>query len=349
MSARRAVTALVAGALVAGTTGCSMTLSDLPRPGGSVAGPSYEVTAIFADALNLPDGAQVRIDGVEVGVVTGIRAEDFAARVAMLLPERVVLTDTATAELRLTTPLGEGFIDLDPGSGAGRLGPGAVIEEAATSTTAGVEDLLTAASVLLTGGGLGQITTIVTELNAALDTRRGDAGRLLRSLDEVLSAFNDRTDDIDRTLDALDGLAGTLAARRGTIVDALTDTAPAAQLLADSTAEFTELLGRLAELGRAGDRVVRRARADLVATLRDVEPVLDALISIEGQVGPTLRRLVRFGTFLDDATPGDYLTGDANLSQVSAGGGAGSRTPDLTLRQMMSDRTGERPGAGDRR
>ena len=46
---------------------------------------------------------------------------------------------------------------------------------------------------------------------------------------------------------------------------------------------------------------------------QEIQPVLDALISISDRVSPTLKQLVRFGEFLDDATPGDYLTGDMTV------------------------------------
>lgn len=310
---RTRLAAAVLGVALA-ASGCSTTLSDLPQPGGGVESPNYEISAVFDDVLTLPNGARVRVDGVDVGRVTDIDTHDFVAQVTMRIPTRIVLTDRATAELRITTPLGEGFIDLNPGAGKGRLAPGAVMPLAATSTTASIEDTLTAASLLLAGGGLGQLKTVITELNSALDTKRGDVGKLLRSLTAVLDSFNQRTDDIDRTLNALDGLSGTLAKRRDTLLAALRDTAPAAKLLADSTHQLTELLARLEALARVSDRVVRQSRADLVATLKEIQPVLDALISISDKVSPTLKQLVRFGAFLDDATPGDYLTGDVTVT-----------------------------------
>lgn len=328
MSRLRVVGALLSCVLVAG---CSSTLADLPKPGGGVESPNYQVTAVFADVLSLPDGARVRVDGVDIGRVTDIETRDFVAQVTMRIPVRIALTDKATAQLRITTPLGEGFIELDPGQGKTTLADGATLPLTATSTTAGVEDLLSAASLLLTGGGLGQLKTVITELNQALDTKRGDTGRLLRSLNSVLDVFNQRSDDIDRTLTALDGLSGTLATRRDTLLAALKDTAPAAQLLADNTHRLTELLVKLQGFATVADRVVRESRADLVATLREIQPVLDALISISGDVAPTLRQLIRFGTFLDAATPGDYLTGDVNLNNSSLG--APAVTPKMTDRQ----------------
>ena len=326
---------------------CATTMQDLPRPGGNFPGPSYVVTAVFADALNLPDGAHVRVDGVEVGRVEDISTRDFRARVRIRLPLAVVLTEAATAELRMTTPLGEGFIELRPGAGKVRLADGAVLGAARTSTVANVEDMLSAASTLLTGGGLAQLRTVVTELNKAIDGRKGETKSLLASLTTFLKTFNDRTADIDRALKGLDTLSSTLVERRSTIDAALTDIAPAAELLADQTAKFTEVLARVTKLGATGKRVVERTRKDLLATLRDLEPVLDALIAVEKDIGPTLRQLVRFGEFLDSAVPGDYLTGDINLSNVTVvpeAGGASAppvsrgveRVPDMSLRGWWS-------------
>ncbi len=329
------------------SSACGTTMQDLPRPGGNVPGPSYAVTAVFADALNLPDGAHVRVDGVEIGRVEDISTRDFQARVRIRLPQAVALTETATAELRMTTPLGEGFIELSPGAGKTTLADGAILGVARTNTVANVEDMLSAASTLLTGGGLAQLRTVVTELDKAIDGRKGETKSLLASLTTFLKAFNERTADIDRTLEGLDTLSSTLIDRRSTIDAALTDIAPAAKLLADQTAKFTEVLARVTELGATGKRVVERTREDLLATLRDVEPVLDALIAVEKDIGPTLRQLVRFGKFLDAAVPGDYLTGDINLSNVTvvpeASGEAvappsrgAKRVPDLSLRGWWS-------------
>jgi phospholipid/cholesterol/gamma-HCH transport system substrate-binding protein len=335
MRGRVVVVALTAALTV---SACGPALTDMPRPGGSVSGPSYQITAEFADALNLPDGAHVRVDGVEVGRVTHISTTNFLARVAVRLPNKVVLTDQATAELRLTTPLGEGFIAIDPGHGARSLHAGDVIPAAATSTAASVEDMLSAASVLLTGGGLAQLRTIVVELNKVISGKSGNTPSLLRTLNDALGALNARTADIDRTLAALDSLSATLAKRRDTIRAALTDIVPAATLLADQTDKFADLLVRVAALGKAGDKVVRATRKDLVSTLKSAEPVLDALISISKQVGPTLAQLIKFGKFLDSAVPGDYLTGDGEFDNNSIGVGTGDVAPDFSLRQMWQGR-----------
>ena len=319
MSPGARLAGVLAGCLVVGSTaGCGPTILDLPRPGGGVSGDTYEITAQFADALNLPDGAHVRVGGVEVGRVEKISTHNFVADVRMRIPRKVVITDAATAQLRLTTPLGEGFVDIDPGNGTHKLMDGSVIEPAATNTAASVEDMLAAASVLITGGGLGQLRTIAVELNKVIDGKHGDPRVLLKSLNDTLSAFNSRTADIDKTLAALDSLSGTLVNRQATLNAALQETAPAAKLLAEQTDKFSQLLARVVQLGKVGDRIVKATRDDMVAALKSAQPVLDALISVSKDIGPTLSELVAFGKFFDKATvPGDYLAGDAQISGSS--------------------------------
>jgi phospholipid/cholesterol/gamma-HCH transport system substrate-binding protein len=344
---RRGLALAVAGATL--LAGCGMSLEDLGYPGGNVPGPSYRISAEFDNVLNLPAGAQVRVDGAAAGRVERIEAHDFRATVTMRLPLRVALTNAATAELRMTTPLGEGFIEVYRGRGSTLLTDGALLPANRTSTSATVEDMLSAASTLLTGGGLAQLRTVIVELNAAIDDRAGSTRSLLGSLTAFLKVFNDRTGDIDRTLDALDTLSTTLVQRRSTLEGVLTDIAPAAKLLADQTDRFTEVLTRVTKLSRTAGRVVVRTRTNLLATLRDLEPVLDAMMSIEGRVGPTLRDFIRFNQFLDHAVPGDYLTGDVDLANVSAGPrtypgstrpprvapARGAHVPDLGLRALL--------------
>jgi phospholipid/cholesterol/gamma-HCH transport system substrate-binding protein len=365
----RTAAVALAGALVLG--GCSgPTIADLPLPGGGVSGRTYTISALFADVLGLPDGAHVRVDGADVGRVERIETRGYNALVTMRLVREVALTDGATAELRLTTPLGEGFIALDPGQGAMHLPDNSVLSLRSTSRVASVEDMLSAVSVLLSGGGLAQLRTVVTELNTAIEGRSAETKSLLRSLGKFFQVLNGRTAEIDRTLDALATVSDTLVKRRATLQAALEDAAPAAKLLAEQTDRFAELLDRLAELGRTGDRVIVKTRRDLLAILRDVEPVLDALISIEGKIGPTLKDLVRFNTFFDEAVPADYLTGDVNLANVSAvpdsptrrGAGPAKRrtspaaaergaadpAPDMSLRGALQRRGAAAGGTGGR-
>jgi len=60
--------------LVAALAGCGVSATDLPIPGGGVEGPSYQLTAVFADALNLPDGIHPNAAGQRMVADTVWRA-----------------------------------------------------------------------------------------------------------------------------------------------------------------------------------------------------------------------------------------------------------------------------------
>ncbi len=98
---------------------CSTTLGDLPLPGTGVGGDTISVRAEFVEALNLAQGATVKVNGVNSGKVQEVLAEDFHAQAEMLVRTDAQLREGATARLRYTTPLGELFVDVtNPADGA---------------------------------------------------------------------------------------------------------------------------------------------------------------------------------------------------------------------------------------
>src|ERR1700745_4159236 len=86
----------------------------LPLPAPEAGGQSYALTAVFANALNLPAKAKVKLNGADIGDVESIRAKDFAAYVTMRIRAGVPLRAGATAELRSATPLGDVFVAIKP-------------------------------------------------------------------------------------------------------------------------------------------------------------------------------------------------------------------------------------------
>lgn len=296
--------------------GCSVTAADLPLPGGDVEGETYELNAVFTDALNLPDKARVKLDGVVIGTVEGITAKDFTARVRMVVQKTVALPQGTTAELRQATPLGDVFVALHRGKGP-TLPSGATLGIEATSSAATVEDTLAALSTLINGGGLGQLKTITHEVNAALDGKADQTKHLIGELDTTLKTLTARTADIDRILASTNALSGLASQRQGTIDAALTDITPALKVLSDQTGRFTEVLTKVADAGDTGARVLGQTSADLKAMLRDLGPVLDGFGALKDNLGPTLRSLVMLGKLVEGATKGESGVGIARFAGIT--------------------------------
>ena len=100
---RRLATLLVAATLAL-TSCASLTPESLPITGDRN---GYDVTLEFASVLNLANRAQVVLDGVPVGVVTGMRLTGAAVRVTVRLDEGVVAPGDIEAVLRQPTVLGD--------------------------------------------------------------------------------------------------------------------------------------------------------------------------------------------------------------------------------------------------
>ncbi|MCU1685374.1 MAG: Virulence factor Mce family protein [Amycolatopsis sp.] len=325
---RLAGTLAVTGILLAG---CGVTASDLPLPGSDVSGETYEVNAVFTDALNLPEKARVKLDGVVVGTVESISAKDFTARVRMVVQKSTQLPQGTTAELRQATPLGDVFVALHrPAGGAGpALAAGATIDLGSTSSAATVEDTLAALSTLINGGGLGQLKTITNEVNKALDGKTDQARDLINQLDTTVKTLNARTGDINRILASARSLTALAQQRQGTIDAALSDITPALKVLSDQTGKFTEVLSKVADAGDTGARVLGETSSDLKAMLNDLGPVLDGFNGLKDNLGPTLRTLVVLGKLVEGATKGESGAGNARFAGITSLPGFDGRIPGI--------------------
>lgn len=305
---RRSLHRGVAVALVAVLlSGCGTTMRDLPIPGTGVAGDTIEVTARFEDALNLAEGAPVKVNGVDMGKVEGITVEDFAAEATLTLEADAGLREGATARLRYTTPLGELFVDVtNPADGA-ELADGAVLDLAATETAPSVEDALAQASLLINGGGLDQLQTVTEELNKALVGNEGDVRALLDKASTFLTQANATTQSIDQVLDSLASLSGTLADREDTINRAVRQITPAARVLRRNTPDFTRLLAEIEDFSGVANETVRATRTQLLNLLKEIEPVLAEFASNSGTFDDSLEALIEAAGAADEVVQTDYL------------------------------------------
>ncbi len=88
-------------------------------------------------------------------------------------------------------------------------------------------------SILLNGGGLGQLQEITQTFAKALAGREDEMRSLLTQLDVFIKQLNDQTDDIITATENLNKLAGQFAAKNDTVDRALTTIPQAISVLAD--------------------------------------------------------------------------------------------------------------------
>ena len=151
MQGRRFRKTWLAAAVAAVTvSGCATEgLASLPLPAPGVDADGYTLTAVFANALNLPAHAKVKLAGADVGQLESMQARNYTAVTTLRIMDGVQLPEGSTAELRSATPLGDVFVSIKPPTpvvpGARLLGDGDVIPLESTTAAATVESVLSSA------------------------------------------------------------------------------------------------------------------------------------------------------------------------------------------------------------
>ncbi|MEV0358272.1 MlaD family protein [Nocardia sp. NPDC050697] len=259
MSAGRAArAAALAMAALATSTGCAVGLGDLPLPAPGSGGDNYTVRASFANALNLPAKAKVRLSGADVGEVSAMAVRDYTAVVTLTIQRGVRLPLGTRAELRTATPLGDVFVSLTPPAEATTATPaladGDSIALDHTSAATTIEELLTTASLLVNGGAIRNLTTIVNGLGNAVGERGDRMAELIDRSTRVVQALSARSDDIRTTLAEVDQLARRIDEQQGTVNDVIAAAGPALDTLRANSDQALTLVDEVeritAQIGR---------------------------------------------------------------------------------------------------
>ncbi|WP_059021257.1 virulence factor Mce family protein [Mycobacterium sp. M26] len=351
---RAIVVALVLG-LAGGSSGCGLKnwqgLNSLPLPGTVGGGPgSFVIKAEMPDVNNIQPNSRVRIGDTTVGHITAIELQGWHALVSMRLDGDVQLPANSTAKIGLTSILGSQHIELSPPTDAppeGRLHEGSVIPLSNSASYPTVEQTLAAVSMVLNGGGLGQIQDITEAFSTAFRGREQDLRSLVGELDRFAANTNGQTDDIIAATESLNTLAGTFAANQPVLDKALKSVPEALAVLNNERENLAEAADAL---GRFADRVVStvdQTKANLVKELKEIGPVLESLANAGPAMTRALSLILTFpfpNETIEKWQRGDYanMTAivDLTLSRIDQGIFTGTRWEgDLTELEMQWGRT----------
>lgn len=303
----------VAGAALVGlavlVSSCGISLQSLPKIGG-VSGPTYEVTATFANVVNLPANAEVRVGAFSVGYVSSIGLKDFQAVVTMKIKNSTKLPAGTTATVAFDTPLGEDFIQLTAPTvttAASYLKNGAAIPEQDTVTAPSVEKAFGALGALLNGGGINQLQTIISQTNLALNGNQSKIRNLVQVLNETVTSFAQNTPSIDAALDSIAALTKTLNQNSGTITQGIASLGPAVSLLSSQNQSLDDLVSQLDNLSTVSNDIITASSSGTIDTVDQLFPLLTQLVNVKGQIAPALTAINELETNTPRAVPGNYL------------------------------------------
>jgi phospholipid/cholesterol/gamma-HCH transport system substrate-binding protein len=309
---------MIAGSL--GLAGCDWRgANSLPLPGTKGGGEgSFVVKAEMPDVTNIQPNSRVRVNDVTVGNVTKIERQGWHAVVTMTLDKGVDLPANATVKVGQTSLLGSLHVELAPPSHIhpeGKLHDGSLIPLTHAGAYPTTEQSLAALSLLLNGGGLGNLQDITKAFSVAFRGREQDLRSLIQQLDHFMSNTNAQTTDIIAATDSLNNLIGKFANQQPVIDRAIKTIPDALAVLRDERDNLAQALDQLGKLGALASDSVDKTKQALVQELKDLGPVLDALANADKSLTRSLSIVATYP--FPKETLGNWIRGDyGNLTAV---------------------------------
>lgn len=213
-----------------------------------------DYAAYFSEAGGIKSNSDVRVSGLDVGRVVGLRLEGNRVRVTFTVRRGVVLGDRTEAAIKTETVLGNKFLELTP-RGEGRLTGPIPVER-----TTAPYDLPDA---------LGDLTAVISGL---------DTTQLSSALTTLAETFKDTPPDLKMALQGVARFSDTLDKRDATLRQLLADANKVTGVLAQRSeqtaglvANSNALLGELLSQRNSIDALM----TNLTAVSRQVSAVVD--------------------------------------------------------------------------
>ncbi|MGW2748774.1 MCE family protein [Streptomyces sp. NPDC001450] len=172
--------------------------------------------AVFTDVTGLEEGDDIRVAGVRVGEVEGIRIKDrtLAEVTFSVTADRPLLT-SSHAVVRYRNLVGQRYIALTEGAGDGttRLRPGGTIPLSRTQPALDLNALLNGFKPLFAALSPSDVNQLATEIIRTLQGEGGTVNSLLAHTASLTTTLADRDELIGSVIDNLNTVLATLDKR----------------------------------------------------------------------------------------------------------------------------------------
>ncbi|HYB80332.1 MAG TPA: MlaD family protein [Mycobacterium sp.] len=322
---RRAAFAIAMVAAVV-SSGCTTNgLASLPLPAPELSAGGYKLTAVFANALNLPMDAKVKLAGADVGQVESMVARDYTAVTTLRISNDVRLPRGSTAELRTATPLGDVFVALKPPATADANAPvltdGDTIGLDSTAAAATVESVLSSAAILVNGGAVRNFTNIINGFGKATGDQGQAFGDLIRKSNQLIGTLDSRSGQISTSLSELSRLADQLDAKQHTITELMAAADPGTAALAANTTELSNLAVQAGDTARLLARFPSIGGTDTSgrSVIRDLNTIAAAANDVAVSPDTSLLALNRLIPPLVKSTSGNSISVHGSVDRLVLG------------------------------
>lgn len=272
------------------------------------------VEAAFPTVAGLDDKAAVRVAGVRVGRVDGVRLEERRARVTLRLDQPLTLTVGTRAAIATLSMLGEKYVELVLGpADAPPLPAGAVIEGSVPMTFDQAMSKLTEVAGAITGedgeglgGGLQRLIANLeatsVDIRALVAANREQVSAAVGNFERfsaTLAAELPRlADQLERVLGQVDGV---VAENRTDLRDSMANVRALSERLQVSVDNLNQISGKIASGEGTLGKLVQsdEAHDELMSTLGAIDTGISGLSDTLGRVGKLQLDLGFEGSYLE--------------------------------------------------
>jgi phospholipid/cholesterol/gamma-HCH transport system substrate-binding protein len=274
--------------------GCSYQTAGSPK-GGLV------LTADFDDAQNLVVGHSVQISDVRIGTVTGITAvgsgTGYRARATLSLKRGIAIPVNTTAQLSITSLLGENYVQLVPPPTGLNVGPFLPDHGQISSTTVlpAFEQVVGRAGPLIAAISGNDIHSIVETGATAFAGKGPQLQKMIGQTSQLLALFADQRGRLDDAITNLARLGHDLAKHEATLKDLPATLAKTTRMLSDERFAMLDTIAKLTKLAKTMNDTVLLGRTDqLRRILTELGPVTAALADDKSNLGGLITSLQNY-------------------------------------------------------
>ncbi|WP_344278540.1 MCE family protein [Actinomadura napierensis] len=286
-------------AVVLAVSGCNYKTVGAPKG-------HLTLTADFSDVQGLVAGHSVKMSDITVGSVTKVQLDGYRAKVTLSIKDGIRIPQGTRAEIKVTSLLGENFVDLQmPPGGSMDRGPFLANHAAIgqTSVQPAFEQVVGQAGPLVQALAGNDVATVVNAGATALDGNGTKLNTTIAKATSLLKLVADQRVQLGESVDHLARLGRSLAAGDDALSEAPVQLERTTRLLNEDKQKILKTVSTLTEAARQlNDKVLEGRVARFRKLLNDLDPVLAQLGNNRTRLTNLVNGLVTFSDKLPKAS-----------------------------------------------
>jgi phospholipid/cholesterol/gamma-HCH transport system substrate-binding protein len=256
-------------------------------------GPSNTYHANFIDATRLKPGQKVRIAGVPVGSVEGVKLNpNNTVDVAFNVDKRYTLYSSTRAVIRYDNLVGDRFLEITSGPGELRkLSPGATIDQQHTQPALDLDALLGGLRPVLKGLDANKINTVSSYVIELLQGQGGALANLLADTNSFTSTLGARDQVIGDVINNLNAVLGTVDAKGAQFSTSVDELQKLITGLAQGRDAIAGAIPPLASTSSDLTEFLKRGRRPLQGNIENVRPLATEIDDRKPEVNNDIEQL----------------------------------------------------------